>query len=118
MSQHVNRRSLSVPGFRLARSNLGLAVPISLSFRSHAPSRMPRACESHGQLARPPFFGHRVLHAATELSWQRDLSLEFAAAAGGSCACGLAEFNSWKLMAYSGVPRHMVLASPTAGAIG
>ena len=36
MSQLAKRRSLSVPGFRLARSNLGLSVPTSLRCRSNA----------------------------------------------------------------------------------
>ena len=36
MSQLANRRSLSVPGFRSTRSNLGVPVPISLPFRSNA----------------------------------------------------------------------------------
>ncbi len=36
MSQLANPRSLSVPGFRPARSNLVGPVPISLSFRSNA----------------------------------------------------------------------------------
>lgn len=39
MSQLAHRRSLSIPGFRSARSNLGLPVPNSLSFRSNA--RLP-----------------------------------------------------------------------------
>lgn len=34
MSQRENRRSLSVPGFHDARSNLELPVPNSLRFRS------------------------------------------------------------------------------------
>lgn len=36
MSQLVNRRSLSAPGFRSESSNLGVPVPTLLSFRSNA----------------------------------------------------------------------------------
>lgn len=41
-SQVADRRSISVPGFRSTRSNLGVPVPISLSFRSNALYAGPR----------------------------------------------------------------------------
>jgi len=40
MSQLVNWRSLSVPGFRSTRSNLRLPVPTLLSLRSDASDRL------------------------------------------------------------------------------
>ena len=41
MSQRANGRSLCVPGFRSARSNLAAAAPISLSCHSNAPPLTP-----------------------------------------------------------------------------
>ena len=46
MSQLANRRSLTIPGFRSTRSNLGLPVPTSL--RSHSNGRFPADFGSRG----------------------------------------------------------------------